>query len=179
MKHTMGPAAALSVILLLGGCGGIGEQETGEGPDGSVAVEGPDPNQSVANDSSDSNGLFTDDPVYSNDEPSGGSGDDSDTSDSRGETPPAEDEESPEPEPEPEPEPLPGSVSNGRALYRLNCQECHGVDAIGGTAVGIRRASVAKITAYINGANQHPQFGGFSGFTTDDVQDIAAYLNGL
>ena len=177
MKHTTGVAAALFAVLLLGGCGGIGAQETGEGPDGSVAVEGPDPTQP---DSETSDPIFTDDPALNRDTPSDESADDSADSPSGDDTTATDDNTgAPEPEPEPEPEPFPGSVSNGRALYRLNCQECHGVDAIGGTAVGIRRASVTKITAYINGANQHPRFGGFSGLTSDDVQDIAAYLHSL
>jgi mono/diheme cytochrome c family protein len=165
--------------LLLGGCGGVGTEAVGEGPDGSVPVEGPNPNQPLP-DTSDP--LFTDDPAFSPDAPSNDSADDSATGPSENDTTPAGDntgapEPEPEPEPGPEPEPFPGNVSNGRVLYRLNCQECHGIDAVGGTAAGIRGASVAQITAYINGRNRHPQFGGFSGFTADDVQDIAAYLN--
>jgi mono/diheme cytochrome c family protein len=174
-------ALGLGVGLLLG-CGQAGTTLTGEGPDGSFPIQGPDPN-GLLDELTDA--IFTDDPGFSDSTPSDGSGGNTDTPASDDvATPPPDDtgdaaNPPPDPEPEPEPEPFPGDATYGQALYRLNCQECHGADAVGGSAPGIRGASVAEINVYINGRNRHPRFGGLVGFTADDVQDIAAYLNSL
>ncbi len=177
MKHTTEMIATLLTVVLLGGCGGIAGQDAGDGPDGSIAVEGPDPTRPSTRPPVP---IFTDDPAFNRGAQPDESADDlADSPPENDTTPPPDNAQNAGPDPAPEPEPFPGVVANGRALYRLNCEECHGRDAVGGTAVGIRRASVAKITKYINGAERHPKFGGISGLTVNDVQDIAAYLHSL
>ena len=92
----------------------------------------------------------------------------------------AEDRVTPaEDEPEDSSAPPPGDVSAGGSLYRFNCQGCHGADAEGGSAPGIRGATTSQITAAITGRNGHTRFDGPGGLTGEDVENIAAFLASL
>jgi cytochrome c len=69
-----------------------------------------------------------------------------------------------------------GDAVRGESWYKFNCQQCHGVDALGleGRGPNIQNVTAAQIQAAVDGQNDHPEFAGPS---DQDVLDIAAYLN--
>jgi hypothetical protein len=166
METIMRGFAVVAVALLgavLIGCGSIDEvlstltatsgvdsgDQTGDGSVVNVGTNGD--SAPVVNDDVDTNG-----------EPSPTDGDSDLDSDQ---------EEQEEPPPA-----IPGDAARGESWYKFNCQQCHGVDALGeeGRGSNIQNVTAAQIQAALNGQNDHPEF---TGPSEQDVLDIAAFLN--
>lgn len=150
--------ALLAVVLI--GCGSIGgvlsALSTASGADagdqtGDGDVQNVGTNGDVA--------PAVDDGVNTNGEPSPPYGDSDSQSDDQ-EPPPA----------------IPGDAVRGASWYKFNCQQCHGVDALGqeGRGPNIQNVTGVQVQAALDGQNDHPEF---TGPSDQDVLDIAAYLN--
>jgi cytochrome c1 len=156
--------SAIVAVALLGaaliGCGSISEVLTAL----SAVAEEDSGDQTgggdIENVGTNGDGApAVDDVVNTNGEPSPADGDSDSQSDDQ-EPPPS----------------IAGDAVRGESWYKFNCQQCHGVDAVGqdGKGPNIQNVTADQVQAALDGQNDHPEF---TGPSEQDVLDMAAFLN--